>query len=202
MSFKTTTLLFGALIAGAAAGFAGGYFFAKNKYQEKADKEIADVKKLYESHFAPKEENNENNSASTNEVEKASVNNDSISYGTYTDYAGKYAGETTNNELPPQILKGKSKKSMASKKPPYIISDLQLGELEDYRVVTLMYYSDKVLADEDGNIIKNFNEVVGPDALNNFTEHDAVYVRDDNLKIDYEILLDERLYSEVCDSDE
>lgn len=202
MSFKTTTLLFGALIAGAAAGFAGGYFFAKNKYQEKADKEIADVKKLYENYFAPKEENNENKNATANEVEESSVNKANITYGTYTDYAGKYAGETASNELPPQILKGKSKKSMTSKKPPYIISDLQLGELEDYRIVTLMYYSDKVLADEDGNIIKNFTEVVGPDALNNFTEHDAVYVRDDNLKIDYEILLDERLYSEVCDSNE
>lgn len=198
MSFKTTMLLFGALIAGAAAGFAGGYLFGKNKYQAKADKEIADVKKLYESHFAPKEENNENNneskSAFVKEPEEAPAS------CTYTDYTGKYAGGDVSKELPPQILKGKSK-DPTNKKPPYIITGLQLGELEDYTVVTLMYYRDKVLADEDGNVIKNFKEVVGPNALNSFGDEDAVYVRDDNLKIDYEILLDERSFSEINDSE-
>ena len=195
MSFKTTALLFGGLIIGAAAGFAGGYFFGKNKYQAKADKEIADVKKLYESHFAPKEENNENEGTPTKGPEEDPVN------GTYTDYTGKYAGGDVSKELPPQILKGKPKKSVSNKKPPYIINGMQLGELEDYKVVTLMYYQDKVLADEDGNIIKNFKEVVGPNALNSFGEEDAVYVRDDNLKIDYEILLDERSFSEIHGSD-
>lgn len=196
MGFKTTVLLLGGLIVGAAAGFAGGYLFGKNKYQAKADKEIADVKKLYESHFAPKEENNENESAPVKEPEKTPE------HSTYTDYAGKYAGGDVSEELPPQILKGKPKKPITNKKPPYIINDMQFGELEDYKVVTLMYYKDKVLADGDENVIKNFKEVVGPNTLNSFGDKDAIYVRDDNLKIDYEILLDERSFSEIHDSDD
>lgn len=196
MSFKTTALLFGSLLVGAAAGFAGGYLFGKNKYQAEADKEIADVKKLYESHFAPKTENNESKGVSVKEPEEAPAND------AYTDYTGKYAGGDVSKELPPQILKGKPKKSMTSKKPPYVINGLDFGELEDYKTVTLVYYKDKVLADEDGNVIKNFKEVVGPNALNNFSEDGSCYVRDDNLKIDYEILLDERSFSEIHDSDD
>lgn len=200
MSFKTTALLFGSLLIGAATGFAGGYLFSKNKYQEIADKEIADVKKVYESHFASKEENpkKENNE---NKKPVAKEPKEDPAAATYINYAGKYAGGNVNDELPPQILKGKTKKSKSNKKPPYVINGTQLGELEDYRIVTLKYYKDKVLADEDENAINNFKEVVGPNALNSFGEADAVYVRDDNLKIDYEILLDERCFSEIHGSD-
>lgn len=199
MSFRSTALLLGSLLIGAAAGFAGGYFFGKNKYQALADKEIADVKKLYESHFAPKQDaNDENKDTIVKEKQPAPVESNDV----YTDYTKKYAGGDVSKELPPEILKGKSKKSATNKKPPYVITGFQLGELEDYKVVTLVYYKDKVLADEDGNIIKNYKEVVGPDALNSFGENDATYVRDDNIKIDYEILLDERSFSDINESDD
>ena len=55
------------------------------------------------------------------------------------------------------------------------------------------------MADDNGNIIHNVNEVVGPEALSTFGRYldDTVYVKDDTKKIDYEIIWDARKYASV-----
>lgn len=82
---------------------------------------------------------------------------------------------------------------------PYVISPDEFGE-KDYNMVTLTYYNDRVLADRFEERIENPEELVGDEALGSFGEYedDAVYVRNDALKTDYEILLDMRDYSEVA----
>lgn len=81
---------------------------------------------------------------------------------------------------------------------PYVISPDEFGE-KDYTMVTLTYYNDRVLADRFDEVIDDPTELVGPEALESFGEYedDAVYVRNDALKTDYEILLDVRDYSEM-----
>lgn len=81
---------------------------------------------------------------------------------------------------------------------PYVIPPENFGEME-YEEVSLTYYADKILADEDDEIVDDVEETVGFDSLSHFGEYedDSVHVRNDRLKIDYEILFDQRLYSEV-----
>lgn len=81
----------------------------------------------------------------------------------------------------------------------YTISPEEFDTLEDYDTKSLLYYSDGILADEDGSPIDDIDEIVGLESLETFEmyETDAVYVRNERLKIDYEILLDMRRYSEV-----
>lgn len=81
----------------------------------------------------------------------------------------------------------------------YVISPEEFDELEDYDTHSLTYYSDGVLTDEQDNPIDDIDEVVGLESLETFGmyETDAVYVRNERLKTDYEILLDMRPYSEV-----
>lgn len=87
---------------------------------------------------------------------------------------------------------------------PYIIAPEEFGEFEDYEQISLTYYGDKVLADENDERMDEYDikDSVGADAVNHFGEYeaDAVYVRNDALRCDYEILLDERTYSEVLES--
>ena len=63
------------------------------------------------------------------------------------------------------------------------------------------YYADGVLADDMDDEIEadDIDMLVGRDSLNHFGEYemDSVFVRNDALKTDYEILLDLRNYSEV-----
>lgn len=83
---------------------------------------------------------------------------------------------------------------------PYIISPAELGEC-DYGVISLDYYTDGVIVDNCGNIIENVDELLGDDFAAHFGDYeedpDTVYVRNDGLEIDYEILKNNVPYSEI-----
>lgn len=82
---------------------------------------------------------------------------------------------------------------------PYVIAPEEFGENHDYQQISLTYYSDGVLTDEDNDPVENVEETVGRDSLNHFGEYedDSVFVRNDVLKAEYEILLDQRKYEDV-----
>ncbi len=86
-----------------------------------------------------------------------------------------------------------------SKQSPYVISPKEFGVLDDYATISLSYYADQVLADDEDQLIENIDEIVGIASLDYFGEYedDSVFVRNETLKCDYEILLDQRKYSEV-----
>lgn len=80
---------------------------------------------------------------------------------------------------------------------PYVISPDNYGE-DGYETSMLTYYSDGVLEDDYWNIVKNPDDVVGSDFMNHFDEYteDTVYIRNEELKTDYEITRDKRTYEE------
>ena len=81
----------------------------------------------------------------------------------------------------------------------YIIRPDEFGEYDDYDTISLTYYADHILTDEDDEIVEDIEDKIGFDALSHFGEYeeDSVFVRNDRIKCDYEILLDQRKYSEV-----
>ena len=190
------------LLLGAVGGFFGGYYLSKNKYLSMADKEIESVRKVYEKHFSNKEEN------TSKPQEKKSLENpvnSSIDKKNYKNYAGLYNGDKDNESDIISVIPEKSIGSpKAPKKPklnktPYVISPEEYRD-SDYEAETLIYYSDKILADSDNNIIHNPNELIGPEALSTFGRYmdDTVYVRDDSKQLDYEIIWDSRKFSTVA----
>lgn len=85
-------------------------------------------------------------------------------------------------------------------KKPYVISPEDFGD-SDYATITLWYYADGVITDERGKIIKNVEEIIGENVESHFGDYkydeDTVYVRNENLEIDYEVCRDERRFSEI-----
>lgn len=79
---------------------------------------------------------------------------------------------------------------------PYIIDKSEFATLPDYAVIPLTYYADKILADDQGIIIEDVDRIVGADAVSKLPSENAVYVRNDMIKCDYEITEDERDYVE------
>ena len=81
-------------------------------------------------------------------------------------------------------------------KKPYVISPDEYGEMDDYDLYSYTYYADKVLADENNEPIEDVDQRIGLESLNHFGEYgdDSVYVRNDKLRADYEILLDDEKY--------
>lgn len=84
----------------------------------------------------------------------------------------------------------------------YVIPPESFGEV-GYEEVSLTYYADGILAYDDDSIVRNVEKVVGVGSLNTFGEYedDSVFVRDDEQKIDYEILRDTRRYAVVVGND-
>lgn len=82
---------------------------------------------------------------------------------------------------------------------PYVISPYDFGELDDYSQVELTYYADGILEDDEYHIVTDADELIGPNALNTFGEYedDSVFVRNERLRADFQILKDYRTYDEA-----
>ena len=84
-------------------------------------------------------------------------------------------------------------------KRPYVIAPYDFGEIDGYKTISLTYYADGILEDEDGEVVTGVNELIGSDALLTFGEYedDSVFVRNEQLETDFEILKDYRTYAKA-----
>lgn len=82
---------------------------------------------------------------------------------------------------------------------PEIISPDEFGENEEYDTVSLLYFADNFLTDENYELVLDLENTITEEALDHFGEweDDSVFVRNDRLKIYYEILKDQRYFEEV-----
>lgn len=94
---------------------------------------------------------------------------------------------------------GNIAEKMNAAEKPYIISPDEFGEFDDYEKVSLTYYADRILADDNDDLVDDIEQTVGLNSLNHFGEYedDSVFVRNDSRRCDYEILLDQRAYADV-----
>lgn len=78
---------------------------------------------------------------------------------------------------------------------PYVISPEEYASDNEYETISLYVFADGVITDEDYNLIADWEEKVG-DGAAHFGEYedDVVYVRNERLKCNYELLRDNRSY--------
>ena len=97
------------------------------------------------------------------------------------------------------ISKKEGEEEMAENRP-YVISPEEFDE-NGYKTKTLFYYNDDVVTDDRGKVLseKSIEKLIGKESLTTFGQYesDSVFVRNDDLKTDYEILADERNYHEM-----
>lgn len=86
---------------------------------------------------------------------------------------------------------------------PYIIRPDEYGEIHAYDTQSLNYYADGVLTDDLDNRIEDVESMVPADFADHFGEYEdyAVFVRNDTLECDYEILRDLRKFADVVGDD-
>ena len=182
--------------AGAAVGGFVAWKILEKKYKEIADEKIESVKEVYGKKYGENKENiDENKTNMDADISKTDVENSKkVGAETLTKVVSDL-GYTKYST--PDDQKGETVKKCNA----YVIPPESFDE-EGYKTVSLVYYADKVLAYESGKVIKNPDELIGAGSLLTFGEYedDSVFVRNDDLKTDYEILLDERTYSSVYKS--
>lgn len=175
-----------AFVLGAIAGGSGAWYYAKKRYEEIAQEEIDSVKEVFSRKTA--ELHDKEITLNIAENMKGSSNvKPSIAEAAAILHKEGYANEEEDT---------------VADNAPYVIAPEQFMEKEDYDHVTLTYYADQVLADENDEMIEDVEGTVGFESLNHFGEYedDSVFVRNDARKIEYEILLDERTYADVAKS--
>lgn len=177
---------------GAAVGSVVTWKLLKTKYEQIAQEEIDSVKEV----FSRRRNIINDNDSAVDETEGA--NEDNTDESEYKD-AVKNSGYVNYSDMH-SIAKKEDKHNMRENSKPYVITPEEFGENSDYECYSLTYYdADEILADEDDELIEDVDNTVGLDSLERFGEHedDSVFVRNDAMKRDYEILLDRRSYSEV-----
>lgn len=164
-------------VGGFGLGFLTAGYLLNKKYAALTEEEIASVKEVYAREAKDKVAEIENKKAE--EHEQAVL---------------RYHGseEKVNYR---DLAKDATKKTTAA---PKVITPEDFGEQEGYDTIEFTYYADGTLTDDRNVPIDDPEKVVG-DALDHFgeIEEDSVYVRNDFLKADFQILLDERTYSQV-----
>lgn len=172
---------------GAAIGSVVTWKLIDKKYKNIADEEIASVKEV----FSRRTENTKiEDDVETDDEE------DEIDVGEFIKY-NEIASNYSNNNT--KIDKKEEGEKMST---PYVISPDEFDE-KGYTTQSLTYYADKVLTDEMDNVVEDIDGLVGAESLNHFGEYedDSVFVRNDDLATDFEILLDVRNYSDVIIGD-
>ena len=193
-------------IAGAAIGSVVTWKLIKQKYEAIAQEEIDSVKET----FAKKEYKTESPMSEQEEKAKMAQQKPSVKeYAEYvrnhskTDYTAFLKGksEDTSDEIvqeDPQVVLKEPDGPAEPADRPYVITPEEFGELDGYSTISLTYYADNVLADDIDELVEDVNETVGLDSLTHFGEYedDSVFVRNDRLRADYEILRENRTYED------
>lgn len=182
--------------AGTLVGAAVAAKAVREKYQQEAEEEIAEMREYYRelkkeatkvdtTEDDTKEESKEDFRPIEELAEAEGIIKDK-GYVNYTNY-----NDTDYNE--------NNKEEQVDEDEIYIIDPEEFGgENGEYDTATLTYFKDGVLADEVDEIV-TYNVIGGEENLQPFKDYPdctAVYVRDDNIMVDYEILRDPYQYDE------
>lgn len=191
-SILTKALIF---VGGAAVGAAASWKLLKTHFERITQEEIDSVKEYYSTRFnkpVDEEVSEEKTEDTTTEESEEQSELDHRDYAAILAKKGytKYAGGAP---IVDKVCE------TAPSEGPYVIAPDEFGSQDGYDTVSLTYYADKVLADDMDEPVTDVNDVVGLESLECFGdyEEDCVFVRNDELKTDFEILADSRRYSDV-----
>lgn len=185
-------------VAGLAIGGVSTYFATKSKYTEIMNEEIDMVRDYYSGLLKGEvdiDEDEDEESEPTVAEEAVSEVKPNIRevYKQKVEECGYSYDEEDEDE-------DDEEESKTTYDAPYVIPPEDLGEYEDYEVIELMYYEeDGILADDCDEIVDDVEGTVGWAALKSFGEYedDAVHVRNDMRRCDYEILRNDGAYRDV-----
>lgn len=186
-------------VVGAAIGSAATYKIIKDKCEQRANEEIASVKERFlnnQKHLTSCLEHANNALKKSAGIEIGVKTNENDEIETYENIVDEsdYKVRNFNDRLKGEV-------NPVDKEKPYVIPPEEFGEIDEYEQISLTYYEDGYLTDDQDELIEDVEGIVGEESLSHFGEYedDSVFVRNDRLQCDYEILRDERSLKEVME---
>lgn len=174
---------------GSAVGSVVTWKLLKSKYERLAQEEIDSVKEVFARRAAENKAVEE--TAPAEPEKKVEEKEDDPVMRSYTQKLqdlgySDYSDTNEDTEFVPSVA-------------PYVVSPDEFGLAEGYDMVDYTYYADGVLVDEVDEIVEDIEGTVGTASLRRFGEYEpnVVHVRNDVLKIEYQILRDLSTYAEA-----
>lgn len=180
--------------AGAAIGSAVAWLYAKKYYERIANEEIESMKEWVNRRISEHEETTSDMNI-PDEKPIPSMKPDLMEYAKKVKDLGYIDYSHTNSE--PEEAKEEVEEDVDDY--IYVIKPEEFGEC-DYNEVSLTYYADGILTDEQDEPIEDLAGTVGEDYMTHFGEFedDSVFIRNERLQVDFEILADQRNYSDLA----
>ena len=202
-------------VAGALTGGAGVYYYTKQKYDEKMNQETKELKKYYDNKYKMALDDFEarvglyaeaENLIKEHEEKKSKTTKKTKSEPDIKPVEGivDRAKEEYENVVrtdynaistPPKApVKSKKKKKTETQEKPYIISfeDYEEDRKHDKRIITYLDQEDMIV-DEEYEPAEDGFDWVGKENLENLelsNDEDVVYVRNDAIGADFQIVID------------
>lgn len=192
-------------VVGAAIGSAVTYAVMKPKYERIIQEEVDAFKKdfvecMVEMQTVSDEEESEDEDEDEDEYRPSQINWDELEDLDEEELEeNDPEEELAEYEAIARHYTNEEGGAVEVAKNPYVISPFDFGELDGYKQISLTYYADGVLEDDDQEIVRDVDELIGAGSLNTFGEYedDSVFVRNERLRVDFEILKDYRTYEEA-----
>lgn len=180
---KVGSLIF--FIVGAAIGSAVTWKLTKTKYETMADEEIKSVKEAFSRREAERARS------------KPDINTLSERILEYKYPGGRIRDVSAEEYDKDEIVEIE----VDDLNKPYVINPENFGEIFGYDTVCCTYYADGVLTNEFDEVIEDVDDVIGLESLKHFGEYedDSLFVRNDQLETDYDIVREYRKYSDLFD---
>lgn len=194
-------------VTGLVIGSVVTYVVVKDKFEKIAQEEIDSVKEVF-GRRVEKEADKKVEKIAEKEVEK--IRKEYNKYDNlaknYTSYSENKPEENDEEDEVEEVCENNEDgveifevERASNSDRPYVIDPWDFGGEDGYDTITLNYYADGVLTDDDNNVIEDeeIDDIVGKDFAEHFGEYekDCVCVRNDRLKTDYEICRDLIEYS-------
>lgn len=202
--------------AGLFLGSFSTYQFTKDKMEKQVEEELDSIREVYGKHFGSDAKVTEgryttkpgNIDIRDHASTLPNIHEESTFISSDMDMinAAKKEGRTAYN----QIVKAYQNTESGDPRPelsripePYVIDTMKFSEENhEFDKLTIYYYAgDDTLVDEGEEIIVDVRMTIGDQALDNFgngsVNQDIVYVRNERLSIDYEVVRVETSYSET-----
>lgn len=174
--------------AGLVMGSVVTWKMTKDKYEQWANDEIRMMREYYNQ----KEEEYYEEEDLDEEPIEAEVRTERSTKPDLTEYTSRLneSGYTDYSEISKKDEEEDDESDMEEK--PYVISPEEFGDFDDYETIELTYYKNGYVTD-DQDILMSNDEVEEAIGWNNITrmgeyEEDALHVRNEKRKTDYEIL--------------
>lgn len=182
-----------AFLAGAAIGSSISFVMLKKKYDERMEEEFNKMVKELKN---PKVVNFFNSLKDEPESSSKKEDKPNVTFNNYSDIIKSSGYSNDDEEEDDGILVNDLTGDPDAL--PVIIPPDEFGDEETYAQISLLYYADGVLADEQDHPFRSYDAIC-KDYEEHFGEYedDAVYIRNDRLRTYYEILRSGKTYAEI-----